>query len=102
MSYIKVNHAKLETAAKKIDDSIGRQRNHLKSADDHVKNMKQIYDGEDYNAFLVQWLRVNAKNSTVDNVTKGVEGFADMLRYAANEYKKAQTNSINKSLLLLL
>ncbi len=97
MSYIKVNHARLDSAAEKIEESLKRQKAHLNNADNQVKNMQSSYSGEDYNAFKTQWSGVRAKGSFVDKTTNAVENYAEYLKFAAKEYKDAQSKAVNKS-----
>lgn len=97
MSYIKVNHAKLENAARNIENSLQRQKSHLDSADKQVNNMKQSYSGEDYNAFSSQWAGVRAKGSFVTKTTNAIESYAEYLKFAAKEYKDAQSKAVNKA-----
>ena len=97
MSYIKVNHAQLESAAEKIEESLKMQKTHLNAADKQVSDLNSSYSGEDYNAFKTQWSGVRAKNSFVDKTTNAVENYAEYLKYAAKEYKDAQSKAVNKS-----
>ena len=96
-SYIKVNYEQLEKTASKIDAYLKRQKNNMAKATNEVTMLRAFWSGKDYDRFLEQWNRLDDKDSTTYGFTEFLESYADLLRYSAKEYKKAQEKAIQKA-----
>ena len=51
----------------------------------------------DYNQLKKEWQQIKGSDSTSDRMLKSLDNYADFLRFAANKYKSAQANAINRA-----
>jgi WXG100 family type VII secretion target len=96
-NYIKVNHREFETAADAIDKYIQNHNKNMAAADQEVKTLGSTWQGKDSMQFQNQWDKVSDHDSTSRNMTKALENYADFLRYAASQYKDAQSKAVNRA-----
>lgn len=97
MSYIKVDHSRLEKAADELEKRISAHDTYMKQANDKVRILNSSFSGTDYNAYEAQWRTVTEEGSTSKNIIKTTQAYADFLRYAASQYKKAQSDAVNRA-----
>lgn len=97
MAYIKVNHNKFESAAQAIDRYIADTKKKMTNAANEVKSLSANWKGNDYTQFRSQWSKVTSPDSTYSQMIKSYESYARFLRYAADKYKNAQANAINRA-----
>lgn len=97
MAYIKVDHSKFSSAAGAVDTYVNQLRTNMTKAGSEVDNMSSIWQGSDYTQFNNQWDKVTNKDSTYSEFVKALESYADFLNFAAEKYKKAQINAINRA-----
>ena len=97
MPYIKVDHSRFEAAANAIDTYVKSLKNNMNSAKSEVNTMLSTWQGSDATVFKSKWDELTAADSTYKEMIKALETYADYLRFCAKEYKKAQTNAINRA-----
>lgn len=97
MAYIKVDYSKFETTAKAIDNYVSNTKRKMAGANDAVNFLAGSWQGADFNKFKVQWNKVSAGDSTYIQMMKALESYAKYLRFAAQKYKSAQTEAINRA-----
>ncbi|MFI3326527.1 MAG: WXG100 family type VII secretion target [Clostridia bacterium] len=97
MAYIKVNHSKFETAADAIEDYIAYVTKQMNSATSEVSDLSTNWQGSDFTQFKTQWNTVVNSTSTYYKMKQSYQSYADYLRYAAAQYKSAQTSAVNKA-----
>lgn len=95
--FIKVNHSNFETAAGAIDTYISRHKKNMAAADKEVQILDATWQGKDSKQFQQQWNRINNNDSTSKNMTKSLENYAKFLRFAASQYKEAQSRAVNSA-----
>lgn len=97
MANIKVDHSQLEKTAAAIDTYIVKHRNNMQAINQSVISLGASWRGSDYNQVHIEWQQINASDSTSGRMLKSLDNYADFLRFAANKYKSAQTNAINRA-----
>ena len=95
--FIKVNHSQFENAADAIDTYLTSQKKNMAAAESEVKNLESTWQGTDSKHFQQQWNKVDDNDSTSKNMTKALENYAKFLRYAASQYKEAQSKAVNRA-----
>jgi WXG100 family type VII secretion target len=96
-NYIKVNHREFESAADAIDTYVKNHNKNMDAARQEVKTLSATWQGKDSTQFQQQWDQVTEADSTSRNMTKALENYADFLRYAAGQYKDAQSKAVNRA-----
>lgn len=97
MANIKVDHSQFERTASTIDTYIRNHRNKMNSIDAFVNSLGTSWQGNDYNQLKKEWQQIQGSGSTSDKMLKSLDNYADFLRFAANKYKSAQANAINRA-----
>ncbi|NMB33475.1 MAG: hypothetical protein GX992_04450 [Clostridium sp.] len=97
MAYIKVDSSRLERTAKVIDTYIGKHKLNMKNATGELDTLSGSWQGADFDQFKSEWYKSTEKGSISQSMIEAMESYADFLRYAANEYKNAQANAVNKA-----
>jgi uncharacterized protein YukE len=69
----------------------------MKAADREVTNLATSWQGTDSTQFQNQWSHVVTYDSTSKNMVKALENYAKFLRFAASQYKDAQSKAVNKA-----
>ena len=95
MANIKVNHRKLEIAANDVDNYVAVINNSMKTIDNELNSLGGSWQGEDYNVVLFEWNQMKAFDSTTGKMTESLKSYSEFLRFAADTYKKAQTDAVN-------
>ena len=96
-TYIKVDHSELERAADRIDEKIRMHNQFMESANSNAIELNAYFEGDDYIAYKNQWDMVTNEDSTSKAIIRSAENYAEFLRYAANQYKTAQSEAINRA-----
>lgn len=97
MAYIRVNHAQLSATASEIDAYISLLKSKMVSAQQEINQLTMNWQGSDSVQFKSQWGTVTDNQSTYYNLISQLESYANYLRYAAQEYSKAQKNAIDRA-----
>jgi len=97
MAYIKVDHSKFENAASSINTYEDNMKKKMSSASSEIINLSVTWKGNDFNQFRAQWNKQGESDSTYQNMRKSLDAYANFLRYAANQYKDAQANAVNRA-----
>ncbi len=97
MANIRVDHSQFGKTASAVETYIAKHRNHMKTIDTSIELLHTTWQGNDYSQLKLQWQQINAPDSTSGNMLKSLQNYADFLRFAANKYKTAQTNAINRA-----
>jgi uncharacterized protein YukE len=97
MANIKVDHNELEKTVSSIDAYIKNHNNKMKNIDDMVTSLGTSWQGTDYDQLKTECQQMSASGSTSDQMLKSLDNYADFLRFAANKYKSAQANAINRA-----
>lgn len=69
----------------------------MTAADRDVQTLSATWQGKDSKQFQQQWNRVDGNDSTSKNMTKALENYGKFLRYAASQYKDAQSKAVNRA-----
>ncbi len=96
-NFIRVNHSQFESTAKAIDTYISRHNSSMAAAGQVVATLAQQWQGKDATQFQQKWGKLNDKSSTPQNMMKSLEAYADFLRFAASQYKAAQSKAVNRA-----
>ena len=94
---INVDHSKFEKVAATIDQYNETTKKKLKQADDAVKTMTSSWQGPDAAAYQLRWDQIDSEDSTVKIMERSLTAYAEGLRLAASEYKKAQSDAVNRA-----
>jgi WXG100 family type VII secretion target len=97
MSYIKICHGTLEVAAREIDSYLISHQNRMNSVGQEVSALSSSWQGKDFTQFQQEWDKANNYDSTSHKMVKALEEYAKFLRYAAAEYKDAQSKAVNQA-----
>ncbi len=98
MAYIRVNHKKFEDVADAIDKYVSALKSGMLQADIDMKMVLGMgWSGADFEQFKQEWSKVDDKDSVHAQMIKSLESYAKYLRYAASEYKKAQSSAVNRA-----
>lgn len=97
MANIKVDHSQFEKAASSIESYITKHKIKMKNIEQSVTSLGTSWQGEDYNQLKTECQQMSASGSTSDKMLKSLDNYADFLRFAANKYKSAQANAINRA-----
>lgn len=97
MADIKIDYSKLEKAAREIETYMSKHQTKMNMIDSSVTSLGSSWQGKDYNRFKTQWRAIKGTGSTSNKMLKSLDSYADLLRFAANKYKSAQLNAINRA-----
>ncbi len=97
MAYIRVDHAQLSATASEIDIYISLLKNRMASAQLEINQLTTNWQGADSAQFKSKWETVTDNQSTYSTLISQLESYANYLRYAAQEYSKAQNNAIERA-----
>ena len=97
MANIKVDRSQFEKAASAIEAYVSNHKKHMSTIDQSVNFLGSSWQGKDYDQLKIEWQQINSSGSTSDNMLAALANYADFLRYAANKYKTAQINAINRA-----
>lgn len=97
MANIKVDCAKMRSAADKIDAYIAKFDKNMKKIDTSVSSLNSQWSGEDFMQLKLQWEEIEAIGSTSDNMREALKAYAASVRSAANKYAEAQKRAENRA-----
>lgn len=97
MAYIKVDHSKFESTASAIDSYCRKHKTKMLSIEQSVTALASSWQGPDYNQLKIETQQLNATDSVSYKMLVSLGNYADFLRFAANKYKSAQANAINRA-----
>lgn len=97
MANIKVDHSQFERTASAIDTYIRNHKSKMNSIDNSITALGTAWQGSDYSQLQNEWQQIKGADSISDKMLKSLDSYADFLRFAANKYKSAQANAINRA-----
>lgn len=97
MANIKVDHSQFEKAASAIETYITKHKNNMQTINQSINALGSSWQGSDYSQLKTEWQQINASDSTSGKMLQSLDNYADFLRFAANKYKSAQANAINRA-----
>lgn len=97
MAYIKVDHSKFSAASTAVDTYVSNLKKNMKKAENEVSDLASLWQGKDYTQFKMQWSKVTDNDSTYYEMIKALDNYSKFLKYAAEKYKDAQTQAINRA-----
>lgn len=97
MANIKVDHSQFERAASAIETYISKHKSKMNTINNSIASLGSSWEGNDYNQLKKEWQEIQGSGSTSDKMLKSLDNYAEFLRFAANKYKSAQANAINRA-----
>ena len=97
MANIKVDHSQFERTASAIETYISKHKTKMNTIDRSIASLSSSWQGNDYTQLKKEWQQIQGSDSTSDKMLKSLDNYADFLRFAANKYKSAQVNAINRA-----
>ena len=97
MANIRVDHSVFERTASAVDECVNGAKAEMKSADATMGTLGSGWQGADYLNFKKQWDEVMNPNSAYKKYVDALESYAELLRFAAKEYKRAQADAVNRA-----
>lgn len=97
MANIKVDHKKFEQAAGAIEAYVSKHKSNMNAIENAVNSLGTCWHGADYAQFQREWQEIKGTGSTSDKMIRSLEQYADFLRFAANKYRSAQENAVNRA-----
>ena len=97
MANIQVDHSQYERADSAIETYISKHKSKMNTINNSIASLGSSWQGNDYNQLKKEWQEIQGSGSTSDKMLKSLDNYADFLRFAANKYKSAQANAINRA-----
>ena len=99
MGYIiRVNHSYLSRAAEKAKKYVAFNSAKMKALDIKIAFMHSTgWKGTDASAFADQWKDASSKYSVNGRLNTAMRNYANCIAVAANKYKRAQADAINRA-----
>lgn len=96
--YIKVNHNDLVDAANVIDKYITKLNSNMKKADDWVDSLTSTsWKHADANEFKIKWEKSRDSSAVTGQLKKSLKNYSESLRFASDQYKEAQSASLEEA-----
>lgn len=95
MSKIEVDHSKFKTTSESINAFISESKKKMSEANEELFVLG--WQGNDAEAFKNKWQEVSGDKSYYREFVTALENYADFLDYAAEKYKEAQINAVNRA-----
>lgn len=95
-SFIDVDYREFEKAASAVEDYVDRQKQKMSQANQEVASLGAGWQGRDFEQLQSKWNELDNTGSTAVNLQKSLEDYARVLRYVADQYKKAQKKAIDR------
>ncbi|MFC4802220.1 WXG100 family type VII secretion target [Neobacillus sp. GCM10023253] len=95
-SFIDVDYREFEKAASAVEDYVDRQKQKMSQANQDVASLGAGWQGQDFERLQSKWNELDNTGSTAVNLQKSLKDYADVLRYVADQYKKAQKKAIDR------
>lgn len=97
MANVKVDYGQIENAVSVIETYITKHKNNMGKMNQSVTALGASWQCNDYSQLKSEWNQINSKDSTSGKMLQELDEYADFLRFAANKYKSAQNNAINRA-----
>ena len=97
MGYIFVNHSVFDKTISAIDRYLGSCRQNMKRIDNEVTSLGASWGGKDYVSFVNKWGEIKGKNSVSSKMSSDLENYKSFLKFAADRYREAQANAVNRA-----
>jgi len=98
---IEVNHSILKSSSNEIDEYINLINQYMKKADEEVYSLVSTnWNHQDANTFKSKWIDLSNQHSVTSHMKSSLRNYANSLRYAESQYKKAQNAAVTVSKLL--
>lgn len=95
---IEVNYSTLGVAANEIDEYVDVIKKYMKKADDEIYRLtSNNWKNSDANTFKGKWIELSSSDSVTEHMKASLRNYANSLRYAQEQYRKAQSSAINAS-----
>lgn len=94
MAFIEVNYIYFTNAAAYVEQYVSRQKEKMGQATETVNSLRSSWSGEDSEAFVSKWNEIDDRSSTASQLEQSLEDYAEVLKYAADQYKEAQKKAI--------
>lgn len=99
--YIEVTHSRLKNSVKDVENYVNTMRKFMNSTGDKVNDLvSKDWKHDDALEFKSQWLKHNDPSSVTYRMRATLSCYANSLKYAEEEYKKAQSRAINRANML--
>ena len=95
MAKIRVDHSRLNAVADVFEDDAKGIKSQMARAQLSVMQMAMGWQGKDASKFLKKWETNYDADSAFKLTVDQMEAYARYLRYAAKQYKDAQTTALN-------
>lgn len=96
--YIEINHSKLGKSAEAIDDYLSSIIKYMNLSTDKVNGLiARDWLYADANTFKNQWAKNNDATSVTNQMKASLRSYSNSLKYAEQQYKKAQSTAVNKA-----
>lgn len=95
--FIEVDYTEFERAADAVEDYAASQKQKMTMAGQEVTKLGASWQGKDFQQFQAKWNQIDDRSSTAGALQQSLEDYAKALRYAADQYKKAQKKAIDKA-----
>ena len=100
MTVIRVNMSKINSAANTVDAYVEKQKKAMKTMGSEVTGISKDWGGNDYDAFIIQWAKLTAKDGTFEKMIRDLTNYAENLRHARKLYYDAQTRALARAKVL--
>ena len=97
MAYIQTDHQQLKATAAAVDTYVETLKTDMKKARQQVYQLTRQWEGPDAEAYRERWVQASEQDSTYGQMVKTLQNYADYLRYAAEQYRNAQSNAVNRA-----
>ena len=95
---IKVKHSVFGKSADIIDNYISYMVKQMNQSTDKVTSLtSKKWKHDDALEFRERWLKNNESGSVTNCMKASLQNYANSLRYAENQYRRAQSNAINRA-----
>lgn len=97
MAKIQVDHSRLNAVADTVETDAKGIKSQMAKAQLSVMQMAIGWQGKDASKFLKKWETNYEANAAYKLTIDQMEAYARYLRYAAKQYKDAQTKALNSA-----
>ena len=97
MAKIQVDHSRLNAVADTVETDAKGIKSQMAKAQLSVMQMAIGWQGKDASKFLKKWETNYEANAAYKLTIYQMEAYARYLRYAAKQYKDAQTKALNSA-----
>ncbi len=94
--YIYVDITSLERSASEIGVFLNNYRKYFGGMDDTMNSLRTSWVSDDYTKFMQQWRIFYSGNSIGVGMRREFSNYKEYLEYAAQQYKKCQSNAYDR------